>query len=67
MVGRNTEVAVMTPDSGDWAIRTSKRPGGGYVTDLSWSPRGDVIYFGLNAAVPMGALCVLRPGRCSPL
>ncbi len=62
MVGRNTEVAVMTPDSGDWAIRTSNRPGGGYVTDLSWSPGGDVIYFGLNAAVPMGVFSIPSVG-----
>ena len=67
MVGRNTEVAVMTPDSGDWAIRTSKRPGGGYVTDLSWSPRGDVIYFGLNAAVPMGVFSIPSVGGSQQL
>lgn len=76
MVGRNTEVAVMTPDSGDWAIRTSSRAGGGYVTDLSWSPRGDVIYFGLNAAVPMGVFSIPSVGgtqrllladACSPV
>jgi hypothetical protein len=67
MVGRNTEVAVMTPDSGDWAIRTSNRPGGGYVTDLSWSPRGDVIYFGLNAAVPMGVFSIPSVGGSQKL
>jgi eukaryotic-like serine/threonine-protein kinase len=76
MVGRNTEVAVMTPDSGDWAVRTSKRAGGGYVTDISWSPRGDTIYYGLNAAVPMGVFSIpsvggspqlVLPDACAPV
>jgi hypothetical protein len=53
MVGTNTEVAVMTPESGDWAVRTGRRKAG-YVTSLSWSPDGNTIYFGLDATVPMG-------------
>jgi hypothetical protein len=53
MVGMNTEVVVMTPESGDWAVRTGRRKAG-YVTSLSWSSDGDAIYFGLDATVPMG-------------
>lgn len=62
MVGRNSQVAVMTPDSGDWAIRTPARTSPGYVTDIDWSPGGDLIYYGLNADVPRGIFSVPSVG-----
>jgi hypothetical protein len=57
MDGNMTQVAVMKPESGDWRILTQKR-NAGYVTEVSWSPDGNRIYFDRVSDVPMGVFSV---------
>jgi len=52
-----TQVAVMKPDTGNWAILTHKR-NGGPVVELNWSADGNRIYFDRQADVPMGIFSV---------
>jgi sugar lactone lactonase YvrE len=61
MDGNMTQVAVMKPESGYWALLTHKR-NAGIVTGLSWSPDGDKIYFDRTADVPMGVFSVPAVG-----
>ena len=53
LVDRQTEVAVMRPEAGDWSVLThhSER---GSVTTVSWSPDGNEIYFDRLLDVPHG-------------
>jgi Tol biopolymer transport system component len=44
IVNRQTEVAVMKPDVGDWSILTHHGERGS-VTTVSWSPDGNKIYY----------------------
>ena len=53
LVDRQTEVAVMRPDAGDWSILTHHGERGS-VTTVSWSPDGSQIYFDRILDVPRG-------------
>jgi len=53
IVNRQTEVAVMKPDVGDWSILTHHGERGS-VTTVSWSPDGNKIYYDRILDVPRG-------------
>jgi len=53
IVKRQTEVAVMKPDVGDWSILTHHGERGS-VTTVSWSPDGNKIYYDRILDVPRG-------------
>jgi serine/threonine protein kinase len=57
MVAQVTQVAMIRPESGNWTVLTHKR-GGGYVTEISWSPDGNKLYFDRMADVPKGIFSV---------
>src|SRR5207302_1885025 len=57
MVGELTQVAVMQPESGHWAVLTHNR-GMGYVSELSWSADGTRIYYDRVADRPFGVYTV---------
>src|SRR5207247_2092479 len=57
MVGQNTQVAVMKPETGNWQVLTHKS-GAGYVQTISWSSDGNLLYYDRVADVPMGVYTV---------
>jgi hypothetical protein len=57
MVGQNTQVAVMKPETGNWQILTHQS-GAGHGAGISWSPDGNRLYYGRAAGVPMGIYTV---------
>lgn len=57
MVGENTQVAVMKPESGNWLVLTHKA-GAGYVDSIAWSSDGNRLYYDRSADVPMGVYSV---------
>jgi eukaryotic-like serine/threonine-protein kinase len=52
-----TQVAVMTPESGNWSILTHKRELG-FVSEMSWSRGGASLYYDRVADVPHGIYSV---------
>jgi len=56
MVDGLTQVAVMTPESGNWAVLTHDRHGS--IFNLGWSPDGTRIYYDRYADVPQGIFSV---------
>jgi hypothetical protein len=57
IVGRQSEVAIMKPDVGDWSILTHHRERGS-VTTVSWSPDGNKIYYDRILDVPRGVYSI---------
>ena len=57
MVGAQTQVGVMKPESGNWTALT-KDPDHGFVANTSWSPDGARIYYDRNAENPKGIFSV---------
>ena len=57
MVDGLNQVAVMKPESGNWAILTHSRSQGA-VVETSWSPDGTTIYFDRITDVPQGIYSV---------
>ncbi len=57
IVGQNTQVAVMKPESGNWQVLTRKS-NAGWVNEISWSPDGNMIYYDRFADVPLGIYSV---------
>jgi eukaryotic-like serine/threonine-protein kinase len=57
LVDGQTQVAVMKPESGDWAILTRNRTRGA-VVEMSWSPNGTSIYYDRYTDVPQGIYSV---------
>jgi hypothetical protein len=53
MVGENTQVAVMKPESGNWQVLTHNA-GAGSVDEIVWSADSNRLYFDRVADVPMG-------------
>jgi hypothetical protein len=51
------QVAIMTPESGDWTVLTNDRSRG-QILDLSWSPDGTRIYFDRYLGAPLGVFSV---------
>jgi Tol biopolymer transport system component len=57
IVGRQSEVAIMKPDVGDWSVLTH-HPERGSVTAVSWSPDGNKIYYDRILDVPHGVYSI---------
>lgn len=57
MVGAQTQVGVMKPESGNWTVLT-RDPDHGFVQSTSWSPDGARIYYDRNAEAPKGIFSV---------
>ncbi len=57
MVGGNTQVAVMKPESGNWNVLTQRRDLG-FVEFVSWSPDGGTLYFSRRTEVPRGIFSI---------
>ena len=57
LVDGQTQVAVMTPESGNWNVLTRRRDRG-IAMHLSWSPDGALIYFSRLTDVPQGVYSV---------
>jgi eukaryotic-like serine/threonine-protein kinase len=57
MVGQNSQVAVMKPESGNWQVLTRKSDGG-WVNGISWSPDGTRLYYDRFADLPLGVYSV---------
>ncbi len=57
MAGQNTQVAVMKPESGNWQVLTHKSDSGS-VTEITWSPDGNKLYYDRFADVPAGVYSV---------
>jgi len=57
MVNRQSEVAVMKPDVGDWSLLTH-HPERGSVVSLSWAPDGNRIYYDRVLDVPQGVYSI---------
>jgi predicted Ser/Thr protein kinase len=57
LVDGQTQVAVMTPESGNWNVLTRRRDRG-MAMHLSWSPNGTLIYFSRLTDVPQGVYSV---------
>ena len=57
MVDDVTQVAVMQPDSGDWAVLTHDRTRG-YVTDVAWATDGSRIFYGRVDSTPRGVFSI---------
>src|ERR1051326_4252094 len=57
IVDRQSEVAIMKPDAGDWFVLTrhSER---GSITAISWSPDGNKIYYDRILDVPHGGYSI---------
>ena len=52
-----TQVAVMTPETGNWTMLTHSRERG-YVSNVSWAPDGASIYYDRATSVPQGIYSV---------
>jgi hypothetical protein len=61
LVDRLSQVAVMNPQSGDWALLTKDRTRG-LVQHVSWSPDGSTIYFDRFFESPVGIFSVPSVG-----
>jgi eukaryotic-like serine/threonine-protein kinase len=57
MVGAQTQVGVMKPESGNWTVLT-RDPDHGFVANTTWSPDGARIYYDRNAESPKGIFSV---------
>jgi len=57
MVGENTQVAVMKPESGNWQVLTRKSDAG-WVNVISWSRDGNKLYYDRLVDVPLGVYSV---------
>jgi WD40 repeat protein len=57
MVGENTQVAVMKPDSGDWQVLTHKADAGA-ILSIAWSADGNRLYYDRFEDVPLGVYSV---------
>ncbi len=61
MVDGLTQLAVMTPESGNWSVLTSARDHGP-ILNIAWSPDGTRIYYDRYTDVASGDLQRARPG-----
>jgi eukaryotic-like serine/threonine-protein kinase len=57
MVGAQSQVGVMKPESGNWTVLT-RDADHGFVASTSWSPDGARIYYDRNAENPKGVFSV---------
>jgi len=57
LVGEQSQVAVMRPEAGDWAVLTHDK-GIGALNSLTWSPDGSHIYYERVVDVPKGIYSV---------
>ena len=57
MIDNVTQVAVGSPDTGNWTLLTHTR-NHGFINELSWSPDGSKLYFDRNIATPVGIYSV---------
>ncbi len=57
MVHGLTQVAVMSPESGNWSVLTRRRDIG-QVMQVSWSPDGSLLYYDRVTDVPQGIFSV---------
>jgi serine/threonine protein kinase len=61
MVGRTTQLAVLSPETGDWRVLTSDTTQGAAST-ASWSPDGTRIYYGRFNEGPNGVYSITPLG-----
>ena len=64
MVDNQTQVAVMNPDSGNWAVLTHNKSSG-VVQEIAWSPDGSKLYFDRVVSQPLGIYTVPSLGGLS--
>lgn len=57
MIGNLTQVAVASPDTGNWTLLTHDRQHG-FVNEISWAPDGSKLYYDRVTAVPIGIYSV---------
>ena len=57
MIDNLTQVAVTSPDTGDWTLLTRDRQHG-FVNEISWSPDGSKLYFDRTVGTPTGIYSV---------
>jgi len=53
MIDNVTQVAVSSPDSGNWTVLTRDRQHG-FVNEISWAPDGSKLYYDRTIATPVG-------------
>jgi len=57
MIANVTQVAVASPDTGDWRLLTQDRQHG-FVNEISWAPDGSKVYYDRTIATPVGIYSV---------
>jgi Tol biopolymer transport system component len=57
MIGDLTQVAVASPDNGNWTLLTHDRQHG-FVDSISWAPDGSKLYYDRVTALPTGVYSV---------
>ena len=66
MIDNVTQVAVASPDSGNWTLLTSDRQHG-FVNEISWAPDGSKLYYDRTIATPVGVYSVPALGGAERL
>lgn len=57
MIENLTQVAVSSPDTGNWTVLTHDRQHG-FVNEISWDPDGSKLYYDRTVGVPVGIYSV---------
>jgi eukaryotic-like serine/threonine-protein kinase len=66
MVGNITQVAVTSPDAGNWTLLTHDREHG-FVNEISWAPDGSKLYYDRTIGVPVAIYSVPALGGAERL
>jgi eukaryotic-like serine/threonine-protein kinase len=66
MVGNVTQVAVSSPDTGNWTLLTHDRQHG-FVNEITWAPDGSKLYYDRVIAVPAGIYSIPALGGAERL
>lgn len=61
-----TQVAVSSPDTGNWTLLTHDRQHG-FVNEIAWSPDGSKLYYDRTIAVPVGVYSIPALGGAQRL
>jgi eukaryotic-like serine/threonine-protein kinase len=66
MIDNLTQVAVASPDTGNWTILTHDRQHG-FVNEISWAPDGSKLFYDRTIGVPVGVYSVPALGGAERL
>lgn len=66
MIDNVTQVAVASPDTGNWTVLTRDRQHG-FVNEISWTPDGSKLYYDRTIATPVGIYSIPALGGAERL